>query len=111
MHRAMIESNAVPGFRPSVHGLHFSNRYPPGPTVKLGFIDPRIVGVVDSDYCGPSDEIKVPVINVTPGPVTIAAGDRLAQGILLPAPRVEWEEVSKMASASRGGFGSTGPGQ
>jgi hypothetical protein len=50
----MTVSNAVSGFLPSVHGLHFSNRYPPGPTVRLGFIDPRIVGVGDAEagLCG-----------------------------------------------------------
>ena len=37
------QTNAVPGFVPSVHGLHFANRFPPGPTLKLGFIDPRWV--------------------------------------------------------------------
>ena len=50
----MPNSNAVPGFLPSVHGLHFSNRFPPGPTVRLGFIDPRWVGVgnADAGLCG-----------------------------------------------------------
>ena len=50
----MPASNAVDGFLPSVHGLHFANRYPPGPTVKLGFIDPRWVGVGDAQagLCG-----------------------------------------------------------
>ena len=50
----MTESNAVPGFLPSVHGLHFANRFPPGPTVRLGFIDPRWVGVGDAEagLCG-----------------------------------------------------------
>jgi dUTP pyrophosphatase len=79
--------------------------------LKRGLMVANGVGVVDSDYCGPADEIKVPVINVTSRPVALAAGDRIAQGILLPAPRVEWEEVSSMAAASRGGFGSTGTGQ
>jgi hypothetical protein len=47
-------SNAVPGFRPSVNGLHFANRFPPGPTVRLGFVDPRVVGVGDASagLCG-----------------------------------------------------------
>ena len=47
-------SNAVPGFRPSVHGLHFANRFPPGPTVRLGFVDPRVLGVGDASagLCG-----------------------------------------------------------
>ena len=54
MRRGMTESNVVPGFRPSVNGFHFSNRYPPGPTVRLGFIDPRIIGVGDAEagLCG-----------------------------------------------------------
>jgi hypothetical protein len=45
---------AVVGFVPSVHGLHFANRFPPGPTVRLGVIDPRVVGVGDAaaGLCG-----------------------------------------------------------
>ena len=76
--------------------------------LKRGLMVANGVGVVDSDYCGPNDEIKVPVINVTNQPVCISAGDRIAQGILLPAPRVQWEEVEEVVAASRGGFGSTG---
>jgi len=54
MPATMAESNAVPGFLPSEHGLHFANRYPSGPTVRLGFIDPRWVGVGDAEagLCG-----------------------------------------------------------
>lgn len=50
----MTESNAVAGFLPSVNGLHFANRWEPGPTVRLGFIDPRVVGIGDakSGLCG-----------------------------------------------------------
>src|SRR3954454_10028760 len=45
---------AVAGFVPSVHGLHFANRFPAGPTVKLGVLDPRWVGVGDATagLCG-----------------------------------------------------------
>src|SRR5258705_3119664 len=44
----------VTGFLPSRSGLHFSNRFPPGPTVRLGPIDPRIIGVGDASagLCG-----------------------------------------------------------
>jgi hypothetical protein len=54
MPATMTESNAVTGFKPSIHGLHFANRYPSGPTVKLGVIDPRWVGVGDASagLCG-----------------------------------------------------------
>ena len=41
----MSTSNAVPGFLPSRDGLHFANRFESGPTVRLGFLDPRIIGV------------------------------------------------------------------
>ncbi len=50
----MVESNAVPGFLPSTHGLRFANRFPPGPTVRLGPIDPRWMGIGDASagLCG-----------------------------------------------------------
>jgi dUTP pyrophosphatase len=76
--------------------------------LKRGLMVANGVGVVDSDYCGPADEIKIAVINVTEAPVKVKQGDRLAQGILLPAPRVEWEEVTDLQPRSRGGFGATG---
>jgi hypothetical protein len=49
-----MSENAVPGFLPSRHGLHFANRFPPGPTVRLGFLDPRRIGVGDASagLCG-----------------------------------------------------------
>jgi hypothetical protein len=49
-----LESNAVPGFLPSVHGLRFQNRFPPGPTVRFGPIDPRWIGIGDAaaGLCG-----------------------------------------------------------
>ena len=47
-------ANAVPGFLPSTHGLRFANRFPPGPTLRLGPIDPRWIGVGDASagLCG-----------------------------------------------------------
>src|SRR3954447_5223084 len=47
-------ANAVPGFLPSTNGLRFANRFEPGPTVRLGPIDPRWLGVGDasSGLCG-----------------------------------------------------------
>jgi dUTP pyrophosphatase len=76
--------------------------------VKRGLMVANGVGVVDPDYCGPEDEVKVPVMNFTKAQVRIAAGDRIAQGILLSAPRVIWEEAQSLKNESRGGFGSTG---
>jgi dUTP pyrophosphatase len=65
------------------------------------------VGVLDPDYCGPSDELKIQLLNITDAPVHVRAGDRLAQGLVLAAPRVEFVEATTTAP-SRGGFGSTG---
>src|SRR6186713_2388825 len=76
--------------------------------LKRGLMVANGVGVVDSDYCGPHDEVKIQVINVTNAPVHVAVGDRLAQGMVLAAPRVTFEEVAASDRASRGGFGSTG---
>jgi hypothetical protein len=47
-------ANAVPGFLPSTHGLRFANRFPPGPTLRIGPIDPRRVGIGDASagLCG-----------------------------------------------------------
>ena len=66
------------------------------------------VGIIDPDYCGPADEIMIQVLNFTGADVQIRRGDRLAQGIVLPAPRVEWEDVGEIAAVTRGGFGATG---
>lgn len=76
--------------------------------LKRGLMVANGVGIIDSDYCGPEDEIKIQVLNITDAPVKVSRGDRLAQGIVLPAPRIEWDEVAEMSVPTRGGFGSTG---
>ena len=50
----MVESNAVPGFLPSSNGLRFANAFPSGPTVKIGPLDPRWIGIGDASggLCG-----------------------------------------------------------
>ncbi|HEX2755242.1 MAG TPA: hypothetical protein VHM48_07245 [Candidatus Limnocylindrales bacterium] len=49
-----MNERTVPEFRPSTHGFHFANAWPPGPTVRFGPLDPRIVGVGDAStgLCG-----------------------------------------------------------
>jgi len=66
------------------------------------------VGVIDADYCGPDDEVGVLVRNFRSEPMTIAAGERIAQGIVLRCPRAELVEIPRPAIPNRGGFGSTG---
>ena len=75
--------------------------------LKRGLMVANGVGVVDSDYCGPTDEIKIAVLNFTQTPVQIARGDRLAQGVILSFARAEWSESAAPTKTSRGGFGST----
>ena len=76
--------------------------------LKRGLMVANGVGVVDPDYSGPNDEVMVQVFNFTDAEVRIDRGDRLAQGIVLPAPRVMWEEVDTIRPVTRGGFGATG---
>jgi dUTP diphosphatase len=75
--------------------------------LKRGLAVANGVGVLDSDYRGPTDELKIQLLNLTDAPIVVHAGDRLAQGIILPAPRVTFVE-GESTVPSRGGFGSTG---
>ena len=76
--------------------------------MKRGLMVANGIGVVDPDYCGPEDEVKIAVMNFTTAAVTVKRGDRIAQGMFLTAPRVTWEEASELRQDSRGGFGATG---
>lgn len=76
--------------------------------IKRGLMVANGVGVVDSDYCGPQDEIKIEVYNFTAAPVNVKRGDRLAQGVVMPCVRAEWVEVETPSEPTRGGFGATG---
>ena len=77
--------------------------------LKRGLMVANGVGVIDEDYCGPKDEVKIQVLNFTQAPVEVKRGDRIAQGLFLPVSRVEWEESSDdLRQGSRGGFGGTG---
>jgi dUTP pyrophosphatase len=64
-------------------------------------------GTVDADYRG---EIQVLVVNLGEVPVVLSRGERIAQLIVQPVPRVEWEEVNDLPASVRGagGFGHTG---
>ncbi|GMU25254.1 hypothetical protein KJZ71_01030 [Patescibacteria group bacterium] len=74
---------------------------------KFGLTLANQVGVLDADYCGPEDECHIYLFNPQDTDVKVLAGSRLAQGIVLPRPRVTFVEGTA-AERSRGGFGSTG---
>jgi dUTPase len=51
----------------------------------------------------------VQVLNFTDRQVIVQAGDRIAQGLVIPVTRAEWVETSgALRDGSRGGFGATG---
>ena len=93
----------------AVPGNHFLGIFARSSTpLKRGLMVANGVGIVDADYCGPRDEIKIEVLNFTAAPVTIRRGDRLAQGVILPCAHVEWDERPAPSQPTRGGFGATG---
>ena len=75
---------------------------------KKGLAIPHGIGIIDLDYCGPGDELKAQVQNITDAPVTVERGERIAQALIVPIARVELVERELATTASRGGFGSTG---
>lgn len=64
-------------------------------------------GTIDSTYRG---EIKVNLINLTPSPVRISAGDRIAQIVFQKYSTALFVEVEEIESTERGenGHGSSG---
>lgn len=75
---------------------------------KRGLTPPHGFGIIDHDYCGPEDEIKIQVYNFSGTPVMIERGEKIAQGVFVRVDKFDWEEVNEMNRGSRGGFGSTG---
>jgi dUTP pyrophosphatase len=74
---------------------------------KFGVLQPHAIGVIDEDYCGPEDELRLQLLNFTSAPVHIPTGSRIAQGVFVRTERATWS-THDSALASRGGFGSTG---
>ena len=64
-------------------------------------------GTIDSDYRG---EIKIILFNHGKEEFTVNNMDRIAQMILMPVLKIEFEEVEELPKSVRGsgGFGSTG---
>ena len=74
---------------------------------KKGLTPPHGFGVIDRDYCGPEDEVKIQVYNFSDQPVTVERGEKIAQGVFVRVDAFAWEEVDSIRDESRGGFGST----
>jgi dUTP pyrophosphatase len=99
--------------------LYFKIYIRSGFAIKNGVSLANDVGIVDEDYCGPDDEVKIGLIrHYNPAdpevhnPLLIEKGTRLAQIVFEHniLPEIEWDEQHHpdFAGKSRGGFGSTG---
>ena len=77
-----------------------------GNAAKFGLTVLNSPGTVDSDYRG---EVKVILINLGDGPVSIRRGDRIAQAVLCEVPG-QMVRVDSLPGTERGdgGFGHTG---
>ena len=75
---------------------------------KKGLFVPHGVGIIDQDYCGPEDEVKVQVWNPTDREIVVERGERIAQAILVRIEKANWHESATTQATTRGGFGSTG---
>ena len=78
-----------------------------GLALKHGITVLNSPGTIDCDYRG---EIKVLLINLGESPFAIARGERIAQMIVAPVMRLQWDEVTALGDSERGtgGYGSTG---
>ncbi|PIT87452.1 MAG: dUTP diphosphatase [Candidatus Magasanikbacteria bacterium CG10_big_fil_rev_8_21_14_0_10_40_10] len=75
---------------------------------KKNLLIPHGIGIIDRDYCGPEDEIKMQVYNFSDQPTHIARGERIGQGVFVRANQADWQEKDQLPNQNRGGFGSTG---
>lgn len=74
---------------------------------KKGLTPPHGLGIIDHDYCGEDDEVKIQVYNFSDETVSVEKGEKIAQGVFIKIDKVGWTEVDEMKAESRGGFGST----
>ncbi|MFH0776376.1 MAG: dUTP diphosphatase [Patescibacteria group bacterium] len=74
---------------------------------KKGLTQPHGLGIIDQDYCGTEDEIKIQVHNFSRDRVVVERGEKIAQGLFVRCERAEFEEIEKVEKETRGGFGST----
>ena len=74
---------------------------------KHGIVLGNLVGLIDSDYQG---QVFVSCWNRSKSPYTIEGGARIAQLVLMPVQKANWEIVEEFETSERGagGFGHTG---
>jgi dUTP pyrophosphatase len=75
---------------------------------KFGITPPHGIGVIDQDYSGAEDEIRILVRNFTDAEVVIEKGTRIAQGVFVKAEQAEFVEDDISNRESRGGLEALG---
>lgn len=87
-HAMLVYSRSGHGFK---HGLRLANG----------------TGIIDSDYRG---ELMVALRNDSDTPYLVSEGERIAQAMIVPLPKVIFAEVAELSETERGdgGLGSTG---
>lgn len=67
------------------------------------------IGIIDQDYCGPNDELRLALYNIGTEPYTIEKYERIGQGMFVPVTQATFIEPSLWETQeNRGGFGTTG---
>ena len=112
-----IEAGPVPVGNSAMFGTGLSFEIPDGHVMlifsrsghgfKNGIRLANCTGIIDSDYRG---ELKIKLHNDNIEPFFVNVGDRIAQGMIVPIPQINFVEVQKLSDSERGekGFGSTG---
>lgn len=96
------------GFKIAIpEGYQLEIRSRSGLAAKHGVSVVNSPGTIDSGYRG---EIMVILLNCGIQCFTINPGDRIAQAVLMPVPKLEFVQVESLEDSSRGagGLGSTG---
>jgi dUTP pyrophosphatase len=103
------ETVLVPtGFAMAVPAGHEAQVRPrSGLAIKHGIGVLNSPGTIDSDYRG---EVRIILSNFGKDPFVIRRGDRIAQMVIAPVVRAEWDERDTLEDTRRGagGFGHTG---
>jgi dUTP pyrophosphatase len=78
-----------------------------GLAIRSGVTCLNTPGTIDADYRGP---VQVVLANLGAEPIVIRRGDRIAQMIVAPVSRAQFDETDDLPDTGRGagGFGSTG---
>lgn len=72
--------------------------------LRTGLMLANGVGVIDPFYDGDNDENLAFLHNITDVPVTVKAGDKIVQGMIIKTEPVTWNEVASMNSKGHGGY-------